>query len=65
MFSLSGFKALPAVMLVSIVNTQLRDHFASLEELALYHDISAAELTESLASEHFFYDISQNQFKQR
>ena len=65
MFSLSGFKALPAVMLVSIVNTQLSDHFASLEELALYHDISAAELTEFLASEHFFYDISQNQFKQR
>ena len=65
MFSLSGFNSLPAVMLVSIVNTQLRDHFTSLEELALYHDISATELTESLASEHFVYDISQNQFKQR
>lgn len=65
MFSLSGFNSLPAVMLVSIVNTQIRDHFTSLEELALYHDISAAELIEFLASELFFYDNSQNQFKQR
>ena len=64
MFSLSGFRTIPTVMLVSIVNTQLRDHFTSLDELALYHDISATELTESLKLEHFSYDISQNQFKQ-
>lgn len=65
MFSLARFETLPSVMLVSMVNTQLRDYFPTLEELARYHDISVTALTEYLAADHFLYDASQNQFKQQ
>jgi hypothetical protein len=63
MFSLSRFSALPAPMLVSLVNTQLRDHFPSLEELVSYHDISAEALITYLAAAEFHYVAAQNQFK--
>lgn len=63
MFSLTRFASLPAAILVSLVNTQLRDHFDSLEELGLYHDISINELSAYLAGAHFFYDAVQRQFK--
>lgn len=63
MFSLSRFAALPADMLLSLVNTQLRDHFPSLQELASYHDIDAQALSEKLASAGYHYNAVQNQFK--
>ena len=63
MFSLTRFATLPATMLLSLVNTQLRDHFSSLEELVRYHDIDAAELVEHLAAANFHYIAEQNQFK--
>ena len=63
MFSLTRFATLPAPMLLSLVNTQLRDHFPSLEELVRYHDIDAAELIAYLATANFHYIAEQNQFK--
>ena len=63
MFSLTRFATLPAPMLLSLVNTQLRDHFPSLEELVRYHDIDAAELIDHLAAANFHYIAGQNQFK--
>ncbi|GAB3240405.1 DUF4250 domain-containing protein [Pseudaeromonas pectinilytica] len=63
MFSLTRFATLPAPMLLSLVNTQLRDHFPSLEELVRYHDIDAAELSAYLATANFHYIAEQNQFK--
>lgn len=63
MFSLTRFATLPAPMLLSLVNTQLRDHFSSLEELVRYHDIDAAELIDHLAAANFHYIAGQNQFK--
>lgn len=63
MFSLSRFESLPGPMLVSLVNTQLRDHFASLQELALYHDIAADALSRHLERAGFIYVEAQNQFK--
>ncbi|MBP8065100.1 MAG: DUF4250 domain-containing protein [Aeromonadaceae bacterium] len=50
-------------MLLSLVNTQLRDHFPSLEELVRYHDIDTAELIAYLATANFHYIAEQNQFK--
>ncbi len=64
MFSLSRFSTLPAAMLLSIVNTQLRDHFDSLEELCAYHDICSKELIHYLSEAHYHYDAAQAQFKQ-
>ena len=65
MYSLTNFERLQAVMLVSMVNTQLRDHFASLDELVQYHDISANELNRYLAAEGYDYNQELNQFKLR
>jgi len=62
-FSLTRFATLPAPMLLSLVNTQLRDHFPSLEELVRYHDIDTAELIAYLATANFHYIAEQNQFK--
>jgi len=63
MFSLTRFATLPAPMLLSLVNTQLRDHFPSLDELVRYHDIRASELIDYLAAANFHYVAAQNQFK--
>lgn len=63
MFSLTEFDRLPVAMLVSVVNTQLRDHFNSLDELVEYHDISADQLNRYLASGNYLYSVDLNQFK--
>lgn len=63
MFSLTKFDRLPVAMLVSVVNTQLRDHFNSLDELVEYHDISADQLNRYLASGNYLYSVDLNQFK--
>lgn len=62
-YSLTRFAALPAPMLLSLVNTQLRDHFPTLDELVRYHDIDSAELIAYLATADFHYVAEQNQFK--
>ncbi len=63
MFALNRFAALPAAMLLSLVNTQLRDHFSSLDELADYHDIRISELCAYLEAGGYIYVAEQNQFK--
>lgn len=50
------------VMLLSYINTQLRDHYDSLQELCLSLNISAEELREKLASIDYEYDTKVNQF---
>lgn len=50
------------VMLLSYVNTQLRDFYASLESLCEDKEISKEELTEKLASIDYEYDAATNQF---
>ena len=50
------------VMLLSFVNTNLRDHFASLEELCAALDLSREELCEKLAKIDYEYDPAQNRF---
>lgn len=51
------------VMLLSVVNTQLRDKYDSLEELAAAHMIEPQTITETLAKINYVYDASTNQFK--
>ena len=50
------------VMLLSYVNTQLRDYYESLEALCTCRGIRKRELIEKLESIDYFYDEATNQF---
>lgn len=50
------------VMLLSYINTQLRDHYSSLEDCCLSLGINTGELTGSLASIDYYYNEEKNQF---
>lgn len=50
------------VMLLSFVNTQLRDHYPSLEEFAAIYQIDAAEVISALKTIDYAYDPATNQF---
>ncbi len=50
------------VMLLSVVNTQLRDQYASLEELAKAHMISEQDIIDKLETINYSYNKEQNQF---
>lgn len=50
------------MMLLSFVNTQLRDFYPSLEELAKGFGADAAEITEKLKSIDYEYDAQLNKF---
>ena len=50
------------VMLLSYVNTQLRDFYISLDELCQDKDLDKEELVEKMASIDYQYDPSANQF---
>lgn len=51
------------IMLMSVVNTKLRDIYPSLERLCDDLDISEKELADKLSAAGFTYDPEQNQFK--
>lgn len=51
------------VILLSFINTQLRDHYASLIQLCDDLGISEEEITEKLGAIQYSYDPVQNQFK--
>ncbi len=53
------------IMLMSVVNTQLRDKYSSLDELALQHDMNKCEIEEKLNAVGFTYDEELNQFRRR
>ncbi len=48
------------MMLLSYVNTQLRDHFSSLEELCASLDLDKEELLAKLSAVQYTYDQGQN-----
>lgn len=50
-------------ILLSVVNTKLRDFYSSLERLADDLDESIDEIEEILNSIGYFYDKESNQFK--
>lgn len=51
------------MILLSYINTQLRDNYSSLSELCRAMDIDAEELKVKLSSVGFSYDSEQNKFK--
>ena len=51
------------VMLLSFVNTKLRDQFDSLESFCDYYDLSQEELEAKLKSIDYIYNKELNQFK--
>ena len=50
------------VILLSFVNTKLRDEFDSLEELCSALDADESALTETLSAINYHYDAGRNQF---
>ena len=50
------------VMLLSVVNTQLRDHYQTLDELVSAYMVEKQDLIDRLASINYTYDADQNQF---
>lgn len=49
-------------ILVSYINTQLRDHYTSLEDLCKALNLSDEELTQKLGNIDYQYSSEQNQF---
>ena len=50
------------VMLLSYVNTQLRDFYSSLDALCEDKGIEKEELVEKMKSIEYVYDVDRNQF---
>lgn len=50
------------IILVSFVNTKLRDHYATLEEFCYSCDVNETELRTTLALIDYQYDETTNQF---
>ena len=50
------------VMLLSVVNTKLRDFYPNLEELAKAEDVTVEEITQKLATINYVYDELHNRF---
>jgi hypothetical protein len=49
-------------MLLSFVNTQLRDNYPTLEELAAACMVDAQDITDKLAQINYIYDKEKNRF---
>lgn len=50
------------VMLLSYVNTQLRDYYSSLDALCEDNGIGKEELVEKMKSIEYVYEVDRNQF---
>ena len=51
------------IILMSVINTKLRDFYSSLDELCEDLDVPKEEIVEKLASAGFTYDSGKNQFR--
>lgn len=50
------------IMLLSYINTQLRDHYDSLDEFCAAVDVSRSEIEEKLKTVNYAYDAQRNAF---
>ncbi len=50
------------VMLLSVINTKLRDYYPSMEELAKAENITVEEIETKLKMINYVYDEGRNQF---
>lgn len=60
---LSGFREMDPHLLVGLVNTELRNHCDSLEDLVKTHGLEHESLVEKLKSASYEYRPGQNQFR--
>lgn len=60
---LSNYLNMDPHLLYGLVNTELRNHCASLEDLAKTHNLDAAALTDRLAAAGYEYRSAHNQFR--
>ena len=60
---LSNFRAMDPHLLLGLVNTELRNHCESLEDLVKTHDLDPDDLTAKLAQAGYEYQPAQNQFR--
>ena len=51
-----------SIILMSYLNTQLRDHYSSLEDLCKSMDLDASEIAEKLKDVGYVYHQERNQF---
>lgn len=58
-----SIKVIDPNILLSIINTKLRDNYGSLEQLCHDLDLTEASLVNKLKSIGREYDVSTNQFK--
>jgi len=59
----SQFQRIDPHLLVGLVNTELRNHADSLEDLCLTHDIDSVELCAFLETADYHFQSEQNQFR--
>lgn len=57
------FESIDPNLLVGLVNTELRNHSESLEDLCRAHDIDPAALRARLGTADYYYKPEQNQFR--
>lgn len=50
------------VMLLSVVNTNLRDYYPTLEEFCSAKDVEQSDIVEKLKMINYEYDAEKNQF---
>jgi hypothetical protein len=60
---LSKWKYIDPHLLVGLVNTELRNHSESLEDLVKTHDLSEEDLKRKLAEVGYAYRPEQNRFR--
>ena len=54
-----------AEILISILNTKLRNDYNSLESLCEDLDVNQDDIIDKLAKDGYVYDVASNQFKQK
>lgn len=60
---LSNYLQMDPNLLVGLLNTELRNHCDSLEDLVKTYDLDEAALIEIMANAGFVYQPTQNQFR--
>ena len=61
--NLGNCLAMDPHLLVGLLNTELRNHCDSLEELVKKHHLDLERLTGKMAAEGYLYQPDQNQFR--
>lgn len=61
--NLSHYLTMDPHLLIGLVNTELRNHCESLEDLVKTHNLVEHELVEKLAAAGYIYQAAPNQFR--